>query len=156
MNFGFVFLSGGHSIAISGIPIYLNNQQRVKPTSKFPQAELSPSEQQIAPAEILDLDKLHRAQGEKETGVLNECDDQKNCIISSAIVRVSPVHQLLNVKSRPVKFVLSNQFHSVLIGYPWFRSNFNKKMDVCCVLVYLCLIPPPKKKKKKPCRCRHT
>ena len=89
MNFGFVFLSGGHSIAISGIPIYLNNQQRVKPTSKFPQAELSPSEQQIAPAEILDLDKLHRAQGEKETGILNECDDQKNCIISSAIVRVS-------------------------------------------------------------------
>ena len=83
-------LSGGHSIAISGIPIYLNNQQRVKPTSKFTQAELSPSEQQIAPGEILDLDKLHRAQGEKETGVLNECDDQKNCIISSAIVRVSP------------------------------------------------------------------
>ena len=91
MKLGFVFHSGGHSIAISGIPIYLNNQQRVKPTSKFPQPEVSSSEQQIGPGEILDLDKLHRAQGEEETGVLDECDDQKNCIISSAIVRVSPL-----------------------------------------------------------------
>jgi len=114
---GGIAISGGHSIAISGIPIYLNNQQRVKPTSKFPQAELSPSEQQIAPGEILDLDKLHRAQGEKETGVLNECDDQKNCIISSAIVRAKSFdgEMATTLKELPVTYlipvVINNHFY---------------------------------------------